>query len=84
VGWGFKEARFRQHAAALELPKIEYIGCGVPVDETAALVGEKKTLQDYAVDPLGNSGRPLAKRRARNPFSRKTPYNNPVCAKLVW
>eukprot|EP00047_Mylnosiga_fluctuans_P021650 m.107309 g.107309 ORF g.107309 m.107309 type:complete len:212 (+) comp8977_c1_seq1:4382-5017(+) len=83
VGWGFKEERFRRHAAALGV-SIEYVGCGTPTHKAAAEAGEARTLAAYHTDPLGNSGELLAKRRTRNPFARQIPYKDEICARLVW
>jgi len=83
VSFTFKQRRFQDlHRSALRFPasSFHYVGLQPPVhshfDLKKAESGEiKNSLQLFEADPYGcNSQVLLAKRKARNPFHRTTPY----------
>lgn len=82
VGFSFKADRFvSYHRSAIRFPleNFSYIGMNpdrMLFDLEQAEIGEKKnSLAFFQVDPYGcNSSQLLAKRSARNPFRRTSPY----------
>ena len=84
ISWKFKETRFMFHWHTLQkiLPnlentKFEFIGVENPVDLDMAMRGEKKALQEYLDDPLGEQGILFTKKQSRNPFGIELPYQYP-------
>ena len=76
VGWGFKQARFDQHARALGVAvPVRHVAVGVPGDVVAAEAGEAHTRALFDADPFGTTGALRDKRNARNPFRRTPPYD---------
>jgi hypothetical protein len=77
VGWGFKEARFDLHRTAIRWPEqsFTYHGINDPDDLIAAVHAEAKVRDEFARDPFGTGELLSAKREARNPFARRSPYS---------
>lgn len=78
VGWTFKEERFQFHAQTLNLQSsFRYAGANNPRPEDleSALVGEAKTLRDFAETPHGDKGILLEKRLSRDPWDEGDPTN---------
>jgi hypothetical protein len=76
VSWGFKAARFDLHREALRWPAPRFRYCGVnqPQDLDGARRGEAATVASFRQDRYGTGDVLGSKRAARNPFSRRPPY----------
>ncbi len=76
AGWAFKERRFDLHRQAIHWPagRYTYIGVNDPPALQAALEAEERTRAAWQADPLGDGPELRAKRDARNPFLRRSPY----------
>lgn len=85
VGWAFKRARFDLHREALRFPaaRFRFVGAGDPVDAEAARRSElNNALEPFRRDPYGTHAPLAAKREARDPFTRRPPYEE-TCPPLA-
>jgi hypothetical protein len=76
VGWGFKEARFQIHSAALRFPadRFTYRGVNEPPKLEEALPFEAERRQLFEADPYGAGTKAAERRKMRNPFRRQHGY----------
>jgi hypothetical protein len=77
ISWAFKQQRFEHHRNAIGFPanRFEFQGVNQPIGLESALRGEEVTLRAFLQNRYGSDGDLFAKRKARNPFSRRHAFN---------
>ncbi len=79
IGWAFKARRLQLHCEALNWPlnKFEYLGVNNPAgaDLEKAEADEERLVAVVINDPRMEGPQFQAKRAARNPFRRQSPYS---------